>query len=299
MDDQTPLSELTPRLMANIGVSRSIMSQSFQGSFQLILRKISRLPSFSRPYTKGDPIQLIDWKAFARNDQLIVREDRDEASSRVMICLDTSDTVFWPKKEDFQEAIVQKWEVICRIGLHLAYLHLKQGDVVHFFFIDQNGKEPQTHIRWESSQEIATMFSSLESSRFDLDTLRSRSQPYLGLKRKYHLGYLISDFLNHRHEKWLREYARGGRIFHVLSSRETDLKWLESGYCYFDETEDKKEFLGAKLKGSNIYYDTLDKWSQKIQKRAKQIDFDYMQVTENTALNHYLQSLLRPISERG
>lgn len=295
MSDQTAISELTPKLTADIDISQRIMSQRFQGSFQLILRKISRLPSYNRLYTKGDPVQLIDWKAFARNDQLIVREDRDEASSRIMICLDCSDTLFWPEDALLSPKLIKKWEITCRIAFHLAYIHLKKGDTVHFLFLDQTSQEPTLSIRWESAQEVINMFSSLESSHFNLDILLARSQALAGT-RKYHWAYLLSDFLNHSHETWLQGYASMGRVFHILSSKEVKLDWLTSGSCYYDETGDKKEFLGAKLKGSSIYQKTLDEWREKIIKMSQKINFDYHLITDQTPLSHYLQTLSTTIN---
>ena len=109
------------------------MSQRFQGSFHLALRKVSRLrATIAVPIPKEIRFSSLIGRRM-RNDQLIVQEDRDEASCRVMFCIDTSSTVFWPEQKTLHNE-PQKWEVICRIALHLAYVHLKLGDTVHFYF---------------------------------------------------------------------------------------------------------------------------------------------------------------------
>lgn len=44
----------------------------------------------SRPYQVGDDVRHIDWRAFARSDQLMVRVWRDEVLARVEVLLDAS-----------------------------------------------------------------------------------------------------------------------------------------------------------------------------------------------------------------
>ena len=66
------------------------------GSLRLSILSPSRQPEDSRPYIPGDPIDKIDWQAFARTDQLLVRQVRENAPGRVAIHLACGKSSFWP-----------------------------------------------------------------------------------------------------------------------------------------------------------------------------------------------------------
>ena len=84
------------------------------------LRQPSRNPESSRLYVPGDPINMIDWKAYARTDQLILREVRDEASARVAVCVDLSETMRWPVDNvPGADRVASKAEVAIRVPLTL------------------------------------------------------------------------------------------------------------------------------------------------------------------------------------
>ena len=66
------------------------------GSFQLRLKRASRLPAYSRQYIKGDPVHLID-RSTCSQRSIDRARGNGEASSTVGICIDLGDLMFWPE----------------------------------------------------------------------------------------------------------------------------------------------------------------------------------------------------------
>ena len=83
--DPSTLSSLHPTMGMEQHYSSYKNAPRVWGSHYLALKQPHRMPESTRKYVPGDPVRLIDWKAFARTDQLLIREIRDEASARVLL----------------------------------------------------------------------------------------------------------------------------------------------------------------------------------------------------------------------
>lgn len=76
------------------------------------------------PYTTGEDIRRIDWKAYARTENLYVKDFSEERQAHIRVLLDSSASM------DFGRP--GKWEYALKLSLGLAYLALKQGDRLTF-----------------------------------------------------------------------------------------------------------------------------------------------------------------------
>ncbi|MCX6119329.1 MAG: DUF58 domain-containing protein [Proteobacteria bacterium] len=133
------LSSLEPDWNEDIIDMRFKTSMRTQGSLRMTLMKPSRNPESSRPYVSGDPIHLIDWKAYARTDQVTLRQHRDEASQHVEILIDLRGSMKWP---DFDgDRPISKSDLAIRIGLWVAHTHIKYGDTVVCQLIIDDGTQ--------------------------------------------------------------------------------------------------------------------------------------------------------------
>lgn len=132
------------------------------GSWRLALRRPSRMPESSRPYVYGDPVNRIDWKAFARTDQLIIRQERDEAAAQVMVVVEVSPTMFWPRASDREQArelqaAPSKWETAMRVVWHCACQHARLGDFTDVaLMVSERGTDRETNGETNSETNIET-----------------------------------------------------------------------------------------------------------------------------------------------
>ena len=271
------------------------MALRYQGSFQLNLRRASRVPAFSKVYQKGDPIRLIDWRAFARTDKLLIREQRDEASTRVFICLDLSDTMLFPDEAVgpyLTDRVPSKLELGIRIGMNLAFMHFKVGDFVNFLLWPSADEVPTNRLLLRSSTDVINQFGRLSSFDFSLEAVQKEAVPLDFSAAKGDLVYTISDGLMDRDFGVFSERFKYFKLIHLLTSLEVDPSWITGDLCYFDESGTKKEFLGSTLLHDNSYNIQIDKWRSSLQEKIKGTGGNYQLVSENTTINDYFNELI-------
>ena len=92
---------------------------------------------------RGDPIKMIDWRAYARSDHLIIREKHEETNGKISIICDLKSSMNWPDNNIMQlskKKIPRKSEVALRVALNLSYSHLKEGNQVYLVFLTSNNE---------------------------------------------------------------------------------------------------------------------------------------------------------------
>ena len=297
MKEESLIDQLQPALGADIEMDRFILSQRYMGSFQLRLKRPSRLPAYSRQYIKGDPVHLIDWKAYARSDQLIIREERDEASSKVLIIVDCSDTMFWPEQKSGSQ-VCMKWELSMRQALHLLFFHTRKGDRAQLLIWNEGDLEPRNLLNVASSQDVLSLFLEFQKQRFDKKTILEHCVEMDVRPELFHLTYLVSDLLRQQVNPWRKKDFNLLRVFHTLSSLELDVNWVDKGFCYYDESRGRKEFLGSTLGETDTYDRVLNKWISKMKKKYSEDHCDYHLFTDKTSIQQYLLGLTTPITGR-
>lgn len=83
-----------------------------------------------RPYRLGDDLRHVDWKAYGRSDRLYTRQFREATNLSVMLVLDTSASMDWPREG------VTKFRMAVVIAAALAWLVAGQGNAVGLFAMD-------------------------------------------------------------------------------------------------------------------------------------------------------------------
>ena len=286
------VAQLRPDFPYDPRTDRMKFSPRYLGSAHLNLKRPSRMPASSRRYIYGDPVQMIDWRAYARTDQLIIREQRDEAWNRVLICVDYSDSMHWPEPT---ERLPTKLEIALRIGFHLAFAHHKKGDLVDFQLWRSGESMPGHSLLMRSSSDTSNLFQLLEDRSFAIEQIMVDKPRSLATVDHYDLGYFIGDGLDHSVFEALQKETRSLHMVHVLSQRESDISWMRDEVCYFDESGRKKEFLGSVLKHDDTYLSTIRQWKDELRRLCLEKNGSYMFVTDLTSLNEYV-SLVSSLS---
>lgn len=79
-----------------------------------------------RDYTPGDELRYVDWKLFGRTDRLVVRQYQQEKSLRVILAVDTSESMAFRS----HAAASSKYEAACALLAAVSYIAIKQQDAV-------------------------------------------------------------------------------------------------------------------------------------------------------------------------
>ena len=108
----TTLAKLHPSHRVGDRNEALTRSKRSHGSHRLPLRTPDRMAEHSRPYMKGDSLRKIDWKVFARSDELIVRQHQETASVQVSVFVDLSSSMNWPSKQLVDLEYIEKSQLI-------------------------------------------------------------------------------------------------------------------------------------------------------------------------------------------
>src|SRR6188472_467650 len=77
-----------------------------------------------REYAPGDDLRRVDWKVWAKQDRLYVKQYEEDTNLRCTILLDVSASM------NYGKGVFNKYEYACTLAASLAYLILKQQDAV-------------------------------------------------------------------------------------------------------------------------------------------------------------------------
>jgi hypothetical protein len=288
------LSDLEPGWPEDLGTSRVKSSPRMHGSLIMSLRRVSRNPENSRPYVHGDPIQLIDWKAYARTDELIVREHRDEAAAKISIVIDQSESLKWPMREALLEhggigSTPQKIEIACRVALYLAHAHVTMGDMVTIAFLDGDGGVTRC---WtpRSPADLLGMYELSLKIGF-IDALESLMAISNWSASSFDCAWWLSDFLKDHSMPSIWSELKRVAVLHVFSHLELSTDWMDGSTSYRDETRGRKIYLGDQLKSGHDWQDAIESWRTKVKSVARRRGGAYLAIDDTTNVGDFFHWL--------
>ncbi|MCG8648289.1 MAG: DUF58 domain-containing protein [Pirellulales bacterium] len=240
-----------------------------------------------RQYTRGDEIRHIDWKVYARQDRLHIKQYEEETNLRLTLLVDRSGSMGYGKGES------NKFDYAASIAASLAYLALRQKDATGLFTFDS---QVRANIPARSNQQQLTRILSVldtigADGRTDLPRVaREISQ---GIPKRG-LVTIISDLLGVdsllEGLRVLRQRGHDVALFHVLHDDELDFEF--NGATRFEglETED---FLNCNPRALRAgYLEALHEFLEKTRKACGRLSIDYMQVRTSEPLDAVLAKFL-------
>jgi len=289
------LAYLHPSFMDELRFGIFKDSMNIHGSYRMNLRQPSRQPEHSREYQTGDPIRLIDWKAYAKHNELIIREVQDEASAQVAIAIDADVSMQWPDASlpaNYQ--VIQKLECAVRVGMALAYAHLKVGDMVKVIYTQ--GRIPKKIFRPRSSTDVVAAFDRVSSKSFQPETIYEDCIDLKNWPERLDKLYFVSDLLfltNPENDSLNLGQSRILQIYHLLSSLEVDTEWIDSDSFYHDQGGSLiKEYQGKTLNQNKGYDWCLGEWKQKLRQEFRKVGASYVEINEKTSVQSFLHSIV-------
>lgn len=139
-----------------------------------------------RIYAPGDDIRRIDWKVFARTDDLYVKNFEEDRNLTVHIVIDYSGSMNFGKK-------IKKYEYAAMVGLGFAYMAMKNNER---FVLSTFSEELELFKAKRGMRQLASIFNYLNkkhasgTSRFE-----GSLKKYKSLINSRSLIVIISDFL--------------------------------------------------------------------------------------------------------
>lgn len=240
-----------------------------------------------RQYTRGDEIRHIDWKVYARQDRLHIKQYEEETNLRLTLLVDRSGSMAYGDGE------TNKFDYSASIAASLAYLALRQKDATGLFTFDTAVRSSVP--AKSNQQQLTRILSVLDSVGADgrTDLPRVAKEVSQGIPKRG-LVVIISDLLGVdkllEGLRVLRQRGHDVALFHVLHDDELDFEF--DGATRFEglETDD---FLNCNPRALREgYLEALDSFLEQTRKACGRLSIDYMQVRTSEPLDAVLAQFL-------
>jgi uncharacterized protein (DUF58 family) len=186
-----------------------------------------------REYALGDDLRHVDWKVWARQDRLYVKQFEEETNLRSHLLVDVSSSMA------YGSGPLNKYEYACTLACSLAYLILRQQDGVGCITFDEKVRVT-VPVRTKNNH----IFSIVDS--LAVQEPRDKTDMYAILRQvaetapRRGLMVLVSDLLADRPGlfkglKLLRQRGHDVLVFHVMDDEELDFPF--SGPTRFEGLE--------------------------------------------------------------
>ena len=186
-----------------------------------------------REYTWGDDPRFVDWKVWARQDRLYVKQFEEDTNLRAALLVDVSGSM------RYGSGPMNKHEYGCTLAVSLAYLILRQRDAVGCVAFDESARRivPQRTKRNHLDSVIQALQASEPANKTDMYPIlrdAAETHPRRGLM------VLVSDLLVAREGlfrglRLLRSRGHDVMVFHVMDDDELDFPF--SGPTRFEGLE--------------------------------------------------------------
>ncbi len=248
-----------------------------------------------RQYVPGDDPRSVDWKVWAKQDKLYVKQYEIDTNLRLTLLVDSSQSMAY-SSGTAGAGPLNKYDYGCTLAASLAHLAIKQQDAVGCILFDNETKSAlpakmkQSHLHaihhllehhdtspkrqrgGEQEQSPETLLQNVKESQPDLqDALRMAAESI----RRNGLVVIISDFLVKRDGlfqglRYLRSHGHDVLIFHVMDDMELD--FTLGGATRFEGLElpvqircDPRMLRDGYMKALNEYLDEIKSGCTKMQ----------------------------------
>jgi uncharacterized protein (DUF58 family) len=241
-----------------------------------------------REYVTGDDLRHVDWKVWARQDRLYVKQFEEDTNLRCTMLVDVSNSM------RYGNGAMSKYEYACTIASSLAYLVLRQQDAVGVAAFDERIR---TRVPTRSKRNhILSVIQALDvthpADKTDMyGILRSVAEelPRRGMM------VLVSDLLVNpqsvlRGLKLLRQRGHDVMVFHVLDDDEIDFPF--SGPTRFEGLE-SLDYLNCNPRALREgYLAALNQFLDEMRRGCAKATVDYALIRTSDPLDAVLATYL-------
>lgn len=269
----------------NLVVKKRVTS-NYRGSRRSLARGHGIVFKDHRIYAQGDDIRAIDWKIFARTDNLFIKQFEEELSLNVHIILDAS------KSMDFGKALT-KFDYGAMLAVGFAYLTIKENEKFQFStFADKIEVFKST----KGLHQLASVVTYLNKLKAEGSSNFIKSMMmYKKLVQGKSLVLLISDFLFNIEDIKEGFYNFGRhdmKVIQVLDRVEKDLKLTGDMRLKDAESNDiLRTFISPNLRVK--YQNALDSHAKDMQKTCNSLGASFYQVTTDTPIFDAFYNILK------
>ncbi|MFM9115859.1 MAG: DUF58 domain-containing protein [Planctomycetota bacterium] len=241
-----------------------------------------------REYVAGDDLRHVDWKVWARQDRLYVKQFEEETNLRCMLLVDVSNSMRYGR------GAMNKYEYACTVASCLAYLVLRQQDSVGCAAFDETIRR---------STQLLTKRTHLLSiiEALNVSEPRDKSDMYKVFHQiaenytRRGMMIVVSDLLSEPESlmkgmKLLRQRGHDVMVLHILDDDELDFNF--SGPMRFEGLE-SVDFLNCNPRALREgYLEALGEFLETVRRNCARNTIDYSLIRTSDPLDAALASFL-------
>lgn len=241
-----------------------------------------------RQYVAGDDLRHVDWKVWARQDRLYVKQFEEDTNMRCTLLVDVSGSM------QYGSGPLNKYEYAATVATSLAYLLLKQHDSVGCIAFDEV-------IRARTTQRSTQAHLSKIVQALDASKPRNKTDPGAILREIAETGprrgmiVLLSDLLGDvestlRGLRLLRQRGHDVLVLHVMDDDELDFPF--DGPTRFEGLELPAQLNCNPRALREGYLASLEKFLSKLRRGCARDAVDYTLIRTSQPLDAALASFI-------
>jgi uncharacterized protein (DUF58 family) len=242
-----------------------------------------------RQYAPGDDLRRVDWKVWAKQDRLYVKQYEEDTNLRCCLLVDVSESMA------YGSGPLTKCDYAVTAAAALAYLLLRQQDAVGCAVFDERIRQA-IPIR-TSTSHLTTIVRALEPKQpqaktrlYDVLAKVAETYPRRGMM------ILISDLLvepddAHRGLRLLRQLGHDVLVLHVLDDDELDFPFARPARFEGLETADHVTCNPRALREG--YLKSLDEFLAALRHGCARDNVDYALIRTSMPLDAALTAFLK------
>ena len=247
-----------------------------------------------RQYVPGDDLRRVDWKVWAKQDRLYLKQYEEDTNLRCCLLVDVSASMA------YGEGPLNKCDYAVTAASALAYLLLRQQDTVGCAVFDDGIRQiiPQR----SSTAHLNTIVRALEAKEprdktrlYDVLARVAETYPRRGMM------ILISDLLvdvddAQRGLRLLRQRGHDVLVLHVMDDDELEFPFATPSRFEGLETDDHLTCNPRALRDG--YLESLNRFLDKLRHGCARDNIDYALIRTSAPLDAALHEFLRHRDQR-
>ncbi|MFN3191090.1 MAG: DUF58 domain-containing protein [Aureliella sp.] len=241
-----------------------------------------------RQYVPGDDVRHVDWKVWARQDRLVIKQYEEDTNLRCSLLIDSSASMRYGRRHG------TKFEYACTLAACLALLVLKQQDAVGSVMFDT---QIRSRVPLRTSQNhLRDLLASFEEASPDNATdLDSVFRDIVQAFPRRGLMVLISDLLGSEEStlrgiNTLRKAGHDVMVLHILDDDEVDFPFADP--TKFEGLEIPKQLACNPRALREGYLESLNRFLERVRRSCAGSRSDYIFVRTSDAPDAVLAKIL-------
>ncbi len=267
-----------------------------------------------RQYAPGDDPRSVDWKVWAKQDRLYVKQYEVDTNLRLTLLIDVSKSML------YGSGALSKYDYGCTLAASLAYLALRQQDAVGCITFDKDAqtvmpaKMKQSHLhaiahlmengKWNvekkeerggAATEIPSFEDLLQQIKESQPNMQDAMRTAAEVIRPNGLVVVVSDFLVQRDGlfqglRYLRSHGHDVLVLHVMDDMELD--FTLGGPTRFEGLELPVQIRCDPRMLRQGYMAALEEYLEEIKQGCTKLQCDYHLFRTSTPLDAALATYL-------